>query len=167
MSTVKTRMTKYKRAINTIKLMNAELAAANRRIREFHAAYYASNHTLDSILRFAALSHPVLTMYLRCMRRDHEARKRYQMSKLVEEKDAELAELRSDVAELKATVLRILSEQRHSARGLAAENALLKARVVDLKRFLSEQRHWPTKLAEENATLKLRIVGLKKYIKKR
>ena len=65
-----------RQTLNT--LLKHELRESTRRIQELHAAYLAAQHTMDNILRFTALSHPVLSYYMRCIREDHEARKRHQ-----------------------------------------------------------------------------------------
>jgi hypothetical protein len=116
--------------------MKHELRESTRRIQELHAAYLAAQHTMDNILRFTALSHPVLSYYMRCMRADHEARKRHQLRRLFEEQNEDIELLLRALQECRANALVDTVGRRRSPRGLEAENKALRAKVARLELYI-------------------------------
>jgi hypothetical protein len=129
-----------KRLENTLVFMKHELDESNGRVRELHAAYLASKHCMDCILRFTALSHPVLSYYMRCMRNDHEVRRRFLIRRLIEEQNDDIELLSRALREARADALvdSFGEQRRRSARQLEAENKALRIKLVELRRYISK-----------------------------
>ena len=122
---------------NTMVAMKSDILELSRKKRDALAAYVASRNTMDAILRFAALSHPVLAYYLRCMRLDHEGRGRYKARNYLRQLEEEVLELRGELKKARSMAQLYLFEQREAPMtrrkkaaveaSYAAENALLRA----------------------------------------
>ena len=121
---------------NTLHFLKHELDESNKRVRELHAAYLTSKHTMDSILSFTALSHPVLAYYMRCMRNDHEVRRCFKIRRLIEEQNEDVDLLTKALKrEMKKATVRAV-RQRASPRRLEAENEALRLKVVELRLYI-------------------------------
>ena len=125
-----------RRLINHLHFLKHELNESNKRVRELHAAYLASKHAMDSILRFTALSHPVLSYYMRCMLDDHERRRRFLIRRLIEEQNEDIFLLSKALRETRVRALIDSVDRRQSPRGLQAENTALKIKVAELRQYI-------------------------------
>lgn len=121
---------------NTLYFLKHELDEANRRVRELHAAFLASRCAMDSILRFTALSHPVLSYYMRCMRHDHEVRRRFLIRRLIEEQNEDIELLTEALKSTQRKLVVSAVRQRASTRRLQTENDALRLKVAELRLYI-------------------------------
>lgn len=121
---------------NTLLHFKRELDESNRRVRELHAAYLASRDAMDSILRFAALSHPILSYHMRCMRAEHEMRRRNLIRRLIEEQNEDIELLMGALKDSQRRLVASAVRQRMSPRRLQAENDALRLKVVELRLYI-------------------------------
>lgn len=121
---------------NTLLHFKRELDESNRRVRELHAAYLASRDAMDSILRFAALSHPILSYHMRCMRAEHEMRRRNLIRRLIEEQNEDIELLMGALKDSQRRLVASAVRQRISPRRLQAENDALRLKVAELRLYI-------------------------------
>ena len=121
---------------NTLLHFKRELDESNRRVRELHAAYLASRDAMDSILRFAALSHPILSYHMRCMRAEHEMRRRNLIRRLIEEQNEDIKLLTEALKDYQRRLVASAVRQRMSPRRLQTENDALRLKVAELRLYI-------------------------------
>lgn len=141
-----------RRAKNHLLFMKSELDKKHRHMKDLRAALCASRETMDSLLRFTSLSHPILAYNLRVMRSNHETIQMRKASARIEKEERELEllkkrnhELADRVKELESMAEKFLTENhRGSFRGLAAENAKLKAQLLlQSDKYIKKRRRNP------------------------
>ena len=121
---------------NTLLHLKHELDESHRRTRELHAAYLSSRDCMDSILRFAALSHPMLAYHLRCMRAVHEMRRRFHIRRLIKEQHEDIKLLTDALKDAQRRLVAAAVRQRASRRGLQAENDAMRLKVAELRLYI-------------------------------
>jgi hypothetical protein len=121
---------------NTLLHFKRELDESNRRVRELHAAYLASRDAMDSILRFASLSHPMLSYHMRCMRAEHEMRRRNLIRRLIEEQNEDIELLAGALKDVQRRLVVSAVRQRMSPRRLQTENDAMKLKVTELRLYI-------------------------------
>jgi len=127
--------------------MKSELDEYNKRDKELRAALLSSRETMDSLLKFTAASHPMLAYRLRCMRVTCETSKVRKVMARLEKEEEELKHLRSqnkelkiEVKKLKASAEKFINENaRGSLRGVAAENVVLKSKLILSKKYIKKR----------------------------
>lgn len=128
-----------KQMYNTMIGMKHDLSMQSKQLCEMRGAFQGLRSLTDNLLRYTALSHPMLAYRLRCMRSCEETR---QMRKVIKDEEArqkeferlkaETKKMRKEVKELRNMAKKFLNDgERGSVRAMAAE-------IVDLRTKLAK-----------------------------
>jgi hypothetical protein len=139
-------LTIEQKLVNQIQFMKQEMKLQDKKIQDLQSAFKSSQETTTSLLRFMEPTNPILAYQLRCMRLRQETVQLRKARALMEETFSELAKIReekkrlmTEVKEIKRAASKFLEENsRASTRSLAAENAMLKAKLLLRKKYIKK-----------------------------